>query len=163
MLYKSGDVFEFVDKDFKDRYVQLIGSDPKQLNSEVIAVSREIELSHDIITVKEVDFCAHVDLKAGVDMNVWKKMQTGTLDKSLNPVFKDVFDDNPSTAPLSYEQNHHDHWQVWSIHDTERKDVGSNIDEYPDAYMGLIYPPEDILYRIKNNRYPKPDYFGQIR
>jgi hypothetical protein len=108
------------------------------------------------IVKDEIDFYAHVFIKSGIKMNLWKKegniSNVGKLDHIL---FKDTNDygRKPGEIPVKTSNN----WHIWRINDPAFTRVGKLEDHNQKAYVGLVINPYGIIELLKGNKYP-PTY-----
>lgn len=157
---KVGDIFEVPMQSGKKGYVQYIGNDMTQLNSNVIRVFKRresIDTVPDIeaIVKDEIEFYAHVTgMEFGVKDKSWEKIgyssDVGDLKK---PLFRDSRDYGNPLVKVSNE------WYVWRINETSVY-VGKLKGEYTKADVGIVVWPKDIIARMETGKYLffYPDY-----
>ena len=165
-MTKLGDIYQTNTRPI--RFFQLVGFDETQLGSEVIAVLKgdapsypsDIELSR--LIASGAEFFTHAMVAVGLKDGSWKKIASGPVVDAKKAIFKVAYykDDLPDIEP--YEADNYHSWVIWAI-SGKWKQIGSKIDKYPDAELGMVYPPEDILYRIEHGEYPGVPYYGQVR
>ena len=134
VVTKVGDVFcANIDGKYK-RYLQYIVSDLTQLNSDVVRVFKD-----------EVEFYAHCVVSGGVKRGLWEKVgKCADVGDVENIIFKRKGD---YTRPDIQND-----WSVWRIN----KDflyVGILEGEFKHSYIGLVFTPEDVFYKMKNGVY----------
>lgn len=164
-MSRIGEVYRVKYKDYI-RYFQFVAIDQTTLNSDVIAVfNHKSENSEDIsldkIVVSGVEFFTHTTINAGVKQKLWKKVgKTEVVDYS-EALFKTAYykDHLPDIEP--FEANSYHSWVIWHV-SGEWQHIGADIDKYPQAELGAVYPPEDIVYRIEHGRYDGVPYYGQV-
>lgn len=166
-MSKIGDIYVVKDNEH-DRYFQLIAIDSTELNSDVIAIFKlktkgRASATPTDITTSGIEFCVHTTVSAGVRQGLWKKIGTADVGEYSKVLFKGVKYPNDGLPDIeSYEANSYHSWIVWHING-EWQQVGADIDRYKDAYLGGIYPPESVIYRIKHHRFEGPAFYGQVR
>jgi hypothetical protein len=166
---KIGEIYR-VDTLNPKRYFQLVASDMSQLNSDVIAVFAysgalpEKPTTDDLEHVLKsgVDFFTHTTVSAGPMQHLWSRIGKADPVNYKKALFKDVDygDDLPDIEP--YEADHYHRWVIWKV-GKNWKQIGSKIEKYPEAELGMVYPPSDIVYRIEHGEYPGVSYYGQVR
>lgn len=153
---KIGDVFEVPLQDGKKGYFQYFANDPSQLNSSVIRafaarydVSENVQLEQ--IVNNQVDFHAHVVLRWGIELGLWKKIGNSKTLGTIVPLFRDTEDYGKKVA-ISSE------WYVWHIGE-KFQDVGKLEGENRKADIGVIIAPHNIVDRMQTGEfhfvYPK--------
>ena len=150
VVTKVGDVFcANIDGKYK-RYLQYIVSDLTQLNSDVVRVFKEkypidAEPKLDEVVKGEVEFYAHCVVSGGVKRGLWEKVgKCADVGDVENIIFKRKGD---YTRPDIQND-----WSVWRIN----KDflyVGILEGEFKHSYIGLVFTPEDVFYKMKNGAY----------
>lgn len=164
---KIGEVYRV--NDLKPaRYFQLVALDLTQLNSDVIAVfSSNNDLTDstdeiDAIVHSGVEFFTHTTVSAGVSNKLWTKIGKTVVVNCDDALFKDIDynDDFPDWEP--YEKDYYHSWVIWRPNEEWRK-IGDRLADYPNAELGAVYPPNDVVYRIEHGKYPGVPYYGQVR
>lgn len=118
---RIGDVFKVHLQNEKKGYFQYFANDPTQLNSSVIRafINRydiSDEVSIDLIVSGRVDFYAHVVLRWGIELGLWKKMGNSKTLGDIVPFFRNTNDYGNKVA-ISRD------WHVWALGE-EFRDVG---------------------------------------
>lgn len=154
---RIGDVYEVVLGDGRVAYFQHICNDETQLSSAVIRVfnrtfpeAEKPELSKLVET--GLIFHAHVFIKAGYVLNVWRKV--GHLDppSDTDLTFRCSRDYGNPSVTVSHD------WEVWQTN-RHRTRVGKLPEHYFDAEIGVVEPPQEIVKRILTGTYsPYPAY-----
>ena len=151
VITKIGDVF-CVKFDTSKKYLQYIGRDLTQLNSDIVRAFKkkyDIEYNPDIneIVSDEVDFYAHCDTAAGIKRECWEKVgksvDIGTFDKILFRSSSDI--GNPSIK-ISEK------WWIWKPNE-EHIYVGKLTGLNRLAEPGGVYPPAKIVSRMITGEY----------
>ena len=98
----------------------------------------------------------HTFVHAGVKLGKWNLIGKSSDLGSLDVYFRDSHDYGffPHQKIVSYN------WTIWKMNG-ERIKVGKLPKKYYNAYIGMVYHPESVLYRIENREYPEkfyPDY-----
>ena len=151
IITKIGDVF-CVKFDTSKKYLQYIGRDLTQLNSDIVRAFKkkhDIEYNPDIneIVSDEVDFYAHCDTAAGIKRDCWEKIgkseDIGTLDYILFRSSSDI-----GNISIKISEN----WWVWKPNEEEVY-VGKLTGRNRLAERGGVYPPEKIVRRMITGDY----------
>ena len=165
-----GGIYEFSELNPK-RYFQLVALDMTNLNSDVIAVFQPVDLPNTLspeeriqqILQTKVEFFTHTMVPLGVKQGVWSKIGTATPVSFKDALFKDIFYKDgllPDVEP--YEADHYHSWVIWHVGGEQRK-IGAKVERYPQAELGHVYPPEDIIHRVVHGKYLGVPYYGQVR
>jgi len=151
VITKIGDVFcANIDGKHK-RYLQYIVSDLSQLNSDVVRIFKKkypLETNIDLseIIKDEVDFYSHCVTSAGVKKGLWEKVgNIREVGKIEYIIFKCKFD----FTSVEIQND----WEIWKINEESIR-VGKLNNKYKQAYLGLIFHPEDIIHKLKTGVYP---------
>ncbi len=155
---KVGDIFEVSLGDTKKGYVQYIGNDRTQLNSDVIrvfALRTESNAESEEIVKSHVEFYSHVtDVKAGIKDGSWKKVgHSDDIGDSKAPFFRHSDDyGNPDVKKS-------DRWYVWRMNEP-MANVGKLAGENTRADIGVVTWPTHIVARMRTGKYHAfyPDY-----
>lgn len=149
VITKIGDVFMAIIDDTYKVYFQYITNDLEQLNSDVIRVfkkrySKDEQPSLQEIINDDIDFYAHSVTNFGVKLGYWVKI--GNI--------KDVgdFSQVPFCSKKEWPNKDIDEWYVWQIN-KDSKHIGSLKNNKKKIYIGVINPPQSIIYKIKNGYY----------
>ena len=149
VITKIGDVFvALIDNTYKV-YFQYIVNDLEQLNSDVIRVfkkrySKGEQPSLLEIIKGEIDFYAHCVTNFGIKQGYWEKI--GNI-KELGDFSQVLF-----CSKKEWPNKDIDEWYIWQIN-KKRKYVGSLKNNKKKIYIGLIFVPQNIIYKIKNGHY----------
>ena len=154
IVTKIGNVFCVKLDENRKRYFQYIANDWCDLNSSTIRVFKtdypiDSEPSIEEIVSDEVEFYSHTILKFGIQDGLWEKVgkssDVGCLDSIM---FRSTIDIDPSTLK-SYN------WYVWKLGDEDSCSIGELNEEYAQlSDFGSVFPPECIVDRIKNHKWP---------
>jgi hypothetical protein len=154
-----GDLFEVQIDSANARVFQYISNDSTQLHSDVVRVFREAYTLGEPMDVRrilegEIDFHAHVLLMIGLKQKIWRKIGHAEPPGDLTTVlFRDSGDyGNPK---IRVSKN----WYVWKIN-SESDHVGVLSERYQGAEIGVVVPPNSLVYRMRNGKYDfvYPDY-----
>jgi Immunity protein 26 len=156
--FRLGDVFSVDLDNSRIGYFQYIADDPTQLSSNVIRVfSEKFETKKlfelETIVGGDVQFFAHVFLKAGVKFSSWKRVGNSPVIQGLQTLFRDSADyGNPAVKSSN-------RWYIWKIGEPQRY-VGPLSPEFQSAEIGVVIAPEEIGVRMKTGSYSYqyPDY-----
>lgn len=166
MVSRVGEVYKvpYVDQ---NRYFQFVAIDQTQLNSDVVAVFKLTSAPDEIveldaITSSDIEFFTHTTVNAGVKQSLWEKIGSSDAVDSSGALFKEVYYENglPDIEPFEADSYHS--WIVWNING-EWQHIGADIDKYPNAELGAVFPPGSIVYRIEYGKYEGIPYYGQVR
>jgi len=146
-----GDVFEVRMNDSTKRFFQYMANDETQLNSDVVRVFRKaygMNESPDLLSVTkgDVDFHAHVFLGIGIKQQFWKKVGHEQPPSDVDVLFRDTNDYGDPDIKVSKN------WYVWRVNGPF-KDVGELRPRYEEAEIGVVVPPDSLLYRMRNGQY----------
>ena len=154
IITKIGDVFSVKLDENRKRYFQYIANDWCDLNSSTIRVFKtdypiDSEPSIEEIVSDEVEFYSHTILKFGIQDGLWEKVgkssDVGCLDSIM---FRNTIAADPITHKSMY-------WYVWHLGDEKEVFIGELTKEYAKkTYDAAIFPPEQIVERIKHGRWP---------
>lgn len=154
----AGDLFEVRLSDTDARYFQYVSDDSTQLGSQVVRVFRE---SRDVreppdfrrIAAGIIDFHAHVFLRIGLKQGFWRKVGHAQASDDVDVLFRDSTDYGKPEIKTSRS------WYVWRING-EFEDVGELSPRYQRAEIGIVVPPDSLVFRIRYGKYDfvYPDY-----
>lgn len=153
---KIGDLFSANLDDKTKKYFQYVSNDLTQLNSDVIRVFKKeypVDTDPDLSEVVkgEIEFYAHCVTKLGVKLDYWKKVgnidDVGEIDKILFRNTDDYGSKPGEQIKVSYN------WYVWKINDEDFKQVGKLKGENKEAEIGIVVPPDSIVYRMRTGEY----------
>lgn len=156
VVTKIGDIFSVQISPSQKKHFQLIAFDLLCLNSDVIRAFSQVyqndsHPSVEEIVVGDVEFYAHCVTKAGVNMDLWKKIgnsdDVGRLDQVNFRIINDAWAKPGEKIAVS------DDWYVWRINDPSFTRVGRLTGENRHAEIGLVVTPGDIVERMKTGTY----------
>ncbi len=165
-MSKQGEIYEIPYKSVK-RYFQLVASDKTVRNSDVIAVFNfraevnDKPLINDILN-SGVEFFMHTTVDAGVTESLWYKIGKAEVVDYSKALFKDIYHENAEPKVEPYEVDSYPYWVVWHANG-ERTQIGADVDIYPEAELGLVHSPDEVVYRIEVGKYSDLPYYGQER
>ena len=154
-----GDLFEVQMDSATTRVFQYVSDDTTQLNSNVVRVFRETYKVGEPMDVRqildgEIDFHAHVFLMIGLRQKCWRKIGHAEPPSDLDTVhFRDS--DDYGDPKIGISKN----WYVWKTSSTSEH-VGVLAQRYQKAEIGVVVPPDSLVYRMRNGKYDfvYPDY-----
>ena len=153
-------MFEVPLKSRMKGYIQYIGNDLTQLNSDVIRVFKrrdkvEAEISVDDILKDGIDFYSHVvDVQHGVKDGSWSKIgNSENLGDLKAPFFRSSRDYGDPSIKVSHK------WDVWRMNETDEY-VGELKGENARAEIGSVTWPKKIAERMQTGEFSNfyPDY-----
>ena len=162
-VVNKGSVFEVPLSNNSKGYFQFIMLDITMLNSEVIRVfkkrySLDDSPSLDEIVRDEVEFYAHVMVRLGAKLNLWKKAGNSKLpDDIQEPYFRHSLDyGKPEFAILDGntkpEKLVSERWEVWRV-GQDSQYVGPLSREYREYDVGVVKAPIEIVTRMESGAY----------
>lgn len=164
---KIGDVFEVVLKNKTKGYVQYIGNDIEQLNSDVVRVFKTRYSADHTPDLKDVvkdgvEFYAHVTgVEFGVVNGEWERIgNINQLGDLKAPLFRDPGDGSERRdGELHFWPKISKSWYIWRMGQKKtyvEKLEGENI----KADMGLVIWPDSVIERMETGKYSGfyPDY-----
>jgi hypothetical protein len=146
-----GDVFEVRLDASTKRFFQYAADDTSQLNSPVVRVFRKSYDVHESpelhsITKGDIDFHAHVLLGIGIKQRLWQRVGHQKPPDDIDVLFRDTNDyGNPKIVVSS-------NWYVWRVNEPFEK-VGQLRPKDEGAEIGVVVPPDSLIYRMRNGRY----------
>lgn len=152
VMTKIGDVFCVIIDTTSKKYLQYIGRDLSQLNSDIVRAFKTkyaIDDNPDIneIVNDEVDFYAHCDTVAGIKRACWRKIDNSENIGLLDSVyFRSTNDHGNPSVRIS------ENWWVWKPNE-ESIYVGKLQGKYRMAERGGVYPPAFIVKRMITGEY----------
>jgi hypothetical protein len=153
-----GDVFEVhLDGSIK-RYFQYVADDATQLGSQVVRVFKKPcdligePIMSDVL-LGGVDFYAHVFLALGAKLGYWKRIGNEAFEGVERVLFRNTNDYGKPEVKVSKD------WYVWSV-GGDFEDVGDIRAKGVDAEIGIVVPPDSLIYRMRHGKYDfiYPDY-----
>jgi hypothetical protein len=146
-----GDIYEVLLDEGKCGYFQHIAYDETQLSSAVIRVfdgTYDLEAKRTIseITSKGVIFYAHVFLKAGYVLKMWKRVGNADYPSEVDVTFRSSCDYGNPSVKVSND------WEVWKVN-KPRKKVGKLPEVYWSAEIGAVMSPPEIAKRMLTGEY----------
>ena len=154
-----GDVFEVSLGEDAVGFFQYLCRDSSQLNSHVVRVFKRRCSKNGLrdvsqIALGEIGFHAHVFLSVGVKQHFWRKISRAEVQGRVDVVFRNSSDYGNSKEPVSND------WFVWRI-DEPYVEVGALPKVYRDAEIGVVVPPNSLVYRMNHGvydfYYPEPE------
>jgi hypothetical protein len=147
---KEGDIF-CVKLESDKKFFQYIISDVTMLNSYVIRVfkmSYPIDKLPDLseIVKDQVDFYAHVFLRAGLKFGFWEKVGNVSDVGTAEVLFRHTNDWIDPKVKVS------DKWQVWKANEPFIS-IGKLTGRYKDSEIGVVLSPVNILDRMRTGKY----------
>ena len=149
IITKIGDVFCIaIDGKYK-KYLQYIVNDLTQLNSDVVRVFKElypIEVEPELSEVikGDVDFYAHCVVSAGIKRELWEKVgNVKDVGETKHILFKIKKDFSSSEKQ--------DDWEIWNVNEEPLR-IRVQDEAFKQAYLGLVFQPERIVYRMKTGK-----------
>ena len=92
----------------------------------------------------EVDFYAHCVVSAGIKRELWEKVgnikDVGETKHILFKIKKDFLD-----------SENQDDWEIWNINEEPLR-IRVQDESFKQAYLGLVFQPERIIYRMKTGK-----------
>jgi len=149
--YHVGDVFEVALSGQKKAFFQYACDDPSQLDSNIIRVFQDRYETDDTPDVQDilsgaVDFWAHVVLKLGTNMHLWKFYAKGSAPPLPSIHFRISSDyGNPSVTKS-------DNWWVWKVGE-EHRFVGNDPKLLRVAEIGIVVNPKAVVERMHTGQY----------
>jgi hypothetical protein len=146
-----GDLFEVQLDPSSVRFFQYIVDDATQLNSDVVRVFRKTysadePLDAPRVAAGEVDFYAHIFLRNGLKRGFWRKVGHAQPPVVVDALFRDSEDYGNPKIKISKS------WYVWKAN-CPFKDVGELTPKYQGAEIGVVVPPDSLIYRMRNGSY----------
>lgn len=146
-----GDVFAVSLSEDVVGFFQYVARDASQLNSHVVKVFKERSDGNATVDVSrlvqgEVDFHAHVFLNVGLKLKFWRKLSHADVAGDVDVMFRNSSDYGDSKVTVS------DRWFVWRI-DGPYERVGALRGLDCNAEIGVVVPPDSLLYRMKYGVY----------
>jgi Immunity protein 26 len=155
-----GDIYEVSLADGKKGYVQYIGNDMTQLNSDVvrafkIRIDNSVEPDLEEIVKSEVDFYSHVaDIKVGIKDGSWTRVgHSDDVGDIRTPLFRYSRDYGNPNVKVSEQ------WFVWRTNEPMVY-VGKLENENTSADIGVVTWPKGVVYQMQNGKFHGfyPDY-----
>ena len=153
-----GDWFEVRMSPSTARYFQFVAVDTTQLHSDVVRVidgTYDSTANHDPgeLEAEMVDFFSHVYIRAGLKEGLWHKCGHSPPPDRLDVLFRDT--DDYGDPDVTVSKN----WFVWKV-SSRTKFVGKLRRRYQQAEIGVVVPPDSLVYRLRNGCYDfvYPDY-----
>lgn len=146
-----GDVFEVRMDALTKRLFQYVATDASQLNSHVVRVYKKPYGLNELPDLRAVinggvDFHAHVLLGIGIKQKLWQKVGHEQPLGAVDVLFRDTNDyGNPE---IKVSRN----WYVWTVNAPFEK-VGEFRPKYEAAEVGVVVPPDSLIYRMRNGKY----------
>ena len=161
---KKGDVYEIKIDDTTKRYMQFIGLDWNQLNSDTFRVYKKVYPIDATPSLEEIlsdipDFYVHSFASAGIKAGLWSLAYRCKNVGDTNGIkFRTAQDLPPRGVKLDF----YNEWHLWTFDEKIDNGIllkGKMPQEWKSAYLGLVYQPISVLYRIIHGKYPfEPKY-----
>lgn len=157
--------FDNTDNREELRFFQYLMLDPAQLNSEVIRVfsfegskGDEIELAE--IASSGIVFHAHVVIKWGIEMGLWKYIGNIQIEPTFTRPFFRMCGDMPPPGPSPFLGKSYN-WYVWQAgqRPEDWKHIGELTKEYELIDKGSVFSPIGIVYRMATGEYLGQDFY----
>jgi hypothetical protein len=100
----------------------------------------------DEIVGRDVMFVAHVFLKAGYSLGLWRKIGHAAAPAQVGTVFRTSGDFGKGSSGVSRD------WYIWRVNEPQER-VGALPAEYHSAEIGAVMPPQEIAERLLTGRY----------
>lgn len=154
VVIRVGNVFCADIKGKFKRYFQYIGLDYEQLNSEVIRVFKthypvDAAVNLEEVVKDEIDFYAHVVIRAGFLYNYWEKVGNVPFTEKADALFRTT--DDFGMGPIKVSSR----WYVWRMNEP-MVFVGRLNEETRKADIGFIWDPESVFERMETGYFPGP-------
>jgi hypothetical protein len=147
---KVGDIFEIKSEGDCLIYLQFLGSDPEQLQSDVVRVFKQISCCGPVpvpdLASLEVHFHAHVLLKIGIRNRVWRSIGRAPVVGNKDVLFRISGDYGNPAVKISQD------WWVWRF-GSDMEHVGRLQGKWRDAEIGIVVTPEDVRERAVTGLY----------
>lgn len=146
-----GDVYCVTINAAQKGYFQYVADDSTQLHSNVVQVFRARYLIAEQPPLSEVaqsatEFFSHVILKIGLRNKYWEYVGNTAFSPPVNVLFRNSGDyGNPKVLSSS-------DWWVWKIGNPAKR-IGVLKGDHRNAYIGLVVPPDSLVYRMRNGTY----------
>ncbi len=162
---KRGDVYEIKIDDTTKRYMQFIGLDWNQLNSDTFRVYKKVYPIDATPSLEEIlsdipDFYVHSFASAGIKAGLWSlAYRCKNVGDTSSIKFKT---DEEDMIPKEKRGEYCNRWSFW--HFDERFDnrflyEGKMPQEWKSAHLGYVYHPVNVLHRIIHGRFSfEPKY-----
>jgi hypothetical protein len=133
------------------RYFWDVGTDQSQLGSALIVVFRcsypkSVAPNFDEIVSDDVDFYCHATVLVGKKMGCWSKIGFRPVTRTFPMLFRDSSDYGNPSVRVS------ERWHVWEPNQPFRE-VGRLTGDLKKAEIGVVFPPRDIVNRIRTGFY----------
>lgn len=159
VVVKIGDIFcAKIDEEYKV-YFQYVCDDLSQLNSRVIRVfSKKYDIDEtpklEDVVQTEIAFYAHVVIKWGIQNGLWSKVGNVKFTDTVDVLFR-CSNDFGAKPPVEISYS----WRIWRVNEPFNE-IGVLSKEYQNAELGPIWPPYEIINRIRTGKYsfPYPRY-----
>jgi hypothetical protein len=145
-----GDIF-CAPLESEKKYFQYIVRDHSQLNSHVIRVFKKSYSTNekpdlDKIVEGNIDFYAHVFLRAGFTLRLWEKVGNAREVGKWDVLFRRTDDILYPKIKISEK------WYVWKINEPHVW-AGKLEGENQNAEIGMVMSPINILHRMRTGKY----------
>jgi hypothetical protein len=148
---QRGDLFRVRLDDSTSAYFQYVVDDATQLRSQVVRVFRGISTTSGTfdassVALGSVGFHAHVMLMQGLKQGCWEAFGHADAPDPDEILFRDSGDYGRPGITTSRD------WYIWHPNEPQQH-VGTLAPAYQSAEIGVIVPPDSLVYRIRNGSY----------
>lgn len=147
-----GDVYAIQLPDNRVGFMQHLANDSSQLGSNVVCVFRVIQAQDSPVDLAQIvqadiEFYAHVLLKAGETLGIWNKVGRANKAHTSLPLWCKCIDSDRTIAESK-------NWKVWR---TDGLLIPAVLDsrDFLEAEIGIVFSPLNIQARLINGQYPK--------
>lgn len=161
---KKGDVYEIRIDETSKKYMQFIGSDWNQLNSDTFRVYKKIYPIDATPSLEEIlsdtpDFFVHSFASGGIKDGIWSlAYRCKDVGDTRGIKFRTAHDFRSEGVKLDFYKE----WRLWIFSeelDNQTLLKGKMPKEWKSAYLGTIYQPIRVLHRIIYGKFPfEPQY-----
>ncbi|MES2432858.1 MAG: hypothetical protein V4586_03415 [Pseudomonadota bacterium] len=149
--HKIGDIFEVSIGDGTVGYFQYIAIDHSQLSSAVIrgfvgTYNTDNAPAIDALIASQIHFHAHVFLKAGYTLEIWRKIGSAPPPPILDVIFRNSADYGNPEIQISHD------WYIWRANEPFQ-DVGPLPHQYQSSEIGIVVAPQDVAERMRSGSY----------
>ena len=149
--FRIGDVFEMALSAGTVGFFQYAATDETQLGSAVIRAFARTQFPQtapdmNSIVAGQVSFHAHVFLKAGLTLGIWRKVGNAPAPTRIDVLFRNSGDYGRPETTVSHD------WYVWRINEPQRR-VARLLQEFHTAEIGVVKAPQEIAARMLTGSY----------
>lgn len=156
---KKGDVYEIRIDNASKKYMQFIGLDRYQLNSDTFRVYKKVYPIDATPSLEEIlsdipDFYVHSYASGGIKDGLWSLVyRSKDVGDTSGIKFRTAHDFRPEGVDLDFYKE----WCLWTFSEDVNNAIllnGRMPEEWKSAYLGAIYQPVRVLYRIVYGNFP---------